>query len=99
MLRMRLFYHVSPSASTSHRSSPRRAHLPPLPWSYGDIRKPKNENPSMLPLLSSPCLHIFSPALSERSITSSRAVLRLRLTPRPRATHVLPSVRVETRSV
>jgi hypothetical protein len=54
--------------------------------------------PSMLPLLSSPFLHIFSPAFSERSITSSRAAWQLWLTPRSHLTQVLPPVPVQTRS-
>jgi len=57
------------------------------------------EFPSMLPLLSSPFLHIFSPAFSERGITSSRAVWRLWLTPRSRLTQVLAPVPVQTRSI
>ena len=55
--------------------------------------------PSMLPLLSSPFLHIFSPAFSARGITSSRAVWRLWLTPRSRLTQVLAPVPVQTRSI
>jgi len=43
MLGMRHVYHVSPFASTPHRSSPGYAHPPPSPWSYEGFRKPENE--------------------------------------------------------
>src|SRR5262245_95968 len=43
MLGRRHVYHVSPFASTPHRSSPGYAHSPPSPWSYEGFRKPENE--------------------------------------------------------
>src|SRR5262244_3718268 len=43
MLGRRHDYHVSPFASTPHRSSPGYAHSPPSPWSYEGFRKPENE--------------------------------------------------------
>ena len=38
MLGMQRLYHVSPSPSTPHRSSPRHDHLPSPPWSHEDFR-------------------------------------------------------------
>ena len=67
-------------------------------WAHRRWKRPC-EFPSMLPLLSSPFLHIFSPAFSERGITSSRVVWRLWWTPRSRRTQVLAPVPVQRRSI
>src|SRR5262245_22246443 len=52
MLGRRHVYHVSPFASTPHRSSPGYAHSPPSPWSYEGFRKPENEKSYTIKLFS-----------------------------------------------
>src|SRR5262244_758679 len=51
MLGRRHVYHVSPFASTPHRSSPGYAHSPPSPWSYEGFRKPENEKSYTIELI------------------------------------------------
>src|SRR5215813_10694272 len=52
MLGRRHVYHVSPFASTPHRSSPGYAHSPPSPWSYEGFRKPENEKSYTIELIT-----------------------------------------------
>src|SRR5215468_1171338 len=52
MLGMRHVYHVSPFASTPHRSSPGYVHPPPSPWSYEGFRKPENEKSYTIKILT-----------------------------------------------
>ena len=54
-------------------------------------------SPSMLPLLSSPLAYFFFPPFTGRSTTSSTAVSRLPVAPRPHVATPLPPVYVQTR--
>jgi hypothetical protein len=59
MLGMRHVYHVSPFASTPHRSSPGYAHPPPSPWSYEGFRKPENEKSFYVAAVVKPLFPFF----------------------------------------
>src|SRR6516225_392445 len=84
MLGMRHVYHVSPFASTPHRSSPGYAHPPPSPWSYEGFRKPENEKSYTIKLFAS-ITHVRTALFA-----SEPAIIRLGLQSTGLRPHYLP---------